>query len=574
MKKYRIISLLVCFVMLLSSFSIVTYADNEVISKARSYGQTINVKGSLDPSYAGKKVSLVLLDKSVNLTDAEAGDVKYLNEAKILPDGTYNVSFPVPETVSPADCKIYAKVGKENVSDSIIQAISNAVETLDYTLNLSVDVATATATVAVEDDFNVAASEISYTLIMAFYNDQNRLINTKIGEANTPVLTTAIPDGTYKTKAFLFKSIETPIPICENEEKIGKKENLNVLIIGNSFSVDGTFYLDEIAEAAGVSFNKIAVIQHGGSRLSQHWNYRNGDENGDPYFSYQCTGQSAVNPVNLDYAFERGIEWDYVLIQEWRPDAGSYDDAGVWKPYIFELSKYIKEKCPNATVGLQMTWAFELGKTMNGYYDGSLNDDPAIQGIGNKQMWQNAYAFNKRAAEDIGAYVYNENGDTVAFGGYPAKIIPSGYAVQYAKSINEDGFKPFDTVWDKAIYDAANKKLLEFKETNPGERLVVEDDELLAPQDAGKIRLHRDGFHMSQAGRYLIGCVWFEAITGVSCVGNTFIPGEVNLDSDLGSGLGTTGWVHYDGLDAQTVEKLQNVAHEAVIKYNNGDIIE
>ena len=44
------------------------------------------------------------------------------------------------------------------------------------------------------------------------------------------------------------------------KQKIGKKENLNVLIIGNSFSVDGTFYLDEIAEAARVSFNKIAVI--------------------------------------------------------------------------------------------------------------------------------------------------------------------------------------------------------------------------------------------------------------------------------------------------------------------------
>ena len=37
--------------------------------------------------------------------------------------------------------------------------------------------------------------------------------------------------------------------------------------------------------------------------------------------------------------------------------------------------------------------------------------------------------------------------------------------------------------------------------------------------------LNRDGFHASLTkGRYLLGCVWVETLTGVSMVGNTFVP--------------------------------------------------
>ena len=50
---------------------------------------------------------------------------------------------------------------------------------------------------------------------------------------------------------------------------------------------------------------------------------------------------------------------------------------------------------------------------------------------------------------------------------------------------------------------------------------------LLPPFDYahGGLSLCRDGFHASLLyGRYLLGCVWLEALTGQSCVGNTFVP--------------------------------------------------
>ena len=571
MNKARKISLLLVIAVIFSLFPAVSSADNEVLKKVKSYNNVVNIKGELDSSYAGKRVSLMLLDQSAELGNVQGSDIKYINQLNVAANGAYNISFSLPQEVDAGDCVVYARVGNEDVTSSVVTAVSNEAEMIDYNLGLTVDVSSATATVALEDDFDLAGSgSLEFFPMLCFFDIDGRFISVVRGEKNTTVLSAQIPENAYKTKAFVWKNISKAIPLCNSVEKIGRKDNLNILIIGNSFSVDGTHYLKNLATAAGVSINKVAVIQHGGARLSTLWDYREEDASGNPYFSYQCTGQSGVGGVTLDYAFEQGIDWDYVLLQEWRPDAGTYEQA--WEPYIYNLSKYVKEKCPNATIALQMTWAFELGKPMNGYYDGTLNDDPSIQGIGQKQMWANSYSYNRRAAADIGAYIYNESGDTVSFGGYPVKIVPSGYAIQYARGLEVDGVKLFDTVRSESKYTAAANALI--ASDTGSNKLVVNAEDLLADEDAGKIRLHRDGFHMSQAGRYLIACVWLEALTGVSPVGNTFIPGEIDIDSDIGSHLGRTEWVHYSGLDAETVATLQQVAHEAVTKYNNGDTIE
>lgn len=62
----------------------------------------------------------------------------------------------------------------------------------------------------------------------------------------------------------------------------------------------------------------------------------------------------------------------------------------------------------------------------------------------------------------------------------------------------------------------------------------------------GAPRLYRDGFHASLgAGRYLLGCVWLEALTGVRAEGNAF------SDTD-------------EPLDAEARKLLARCAHEAV----------
>ena len=63
--------------------------------------------------------------------------------------------------------------------------------------------------------------------------------------------------------------------------------------------------------------------------------------------------------------------------------------------------------------------------------------------------------------------------------------------------------------------------------------------------------LNRDGFHASLTkGRYLLGCVWVETLTGVSMVGNAFVPALAEHPE-----LTPT---------AEELAVLQRAAHEAV----------
>ena len=573
MKKFS--AVLLALVMIVSTFSVALASPAGLITNARSYQSGVNIKGELDTSYAGKTVSILLVKNDVDIKNVTMDDVAYINDCKVNDYGKYEMTFTCRDGFDPSACKVYARMGAEDVTSSVISAVSeeNVLELIDYEVSISQDLTVSTATVSVDNIFNVTDETIvEYMPILAFYNDANQLIAMKMGEKNNPSVQMIIPSGTRTTKAFVWKNIATMLPLCTPDVET-KKDNLNVLIIGNSFSVDGTFYLEHLAKAEGINMN-VAVIQHGGSRLSTVWAYREQDADGNPYFSFQYVGGSSANGVDLDYAFEQGVNWDYVLIQEWRPDAGTYEAA--WAPYITNLAKYIKEKCPNAEVGLQMTWAFELGKRMNSYYDGTLEGDDSIAGMGQKEMWANSYNFNKRAAKEIGAYEWQE-GKTVSFGGVPVTIIPSGYAIQYARSVEVDGVKKFDTTWDDAKYSAAARA---FDDLADGATLVAKSSDLISDADkaAGKIRLHRDGFHMSQQGRYLIACVWFETLTGKSPVGNSYIPGETKFDSDVSGSYRTTKsgtqWVSYEAMDAETAELLQNVAHDAVTQYNNGIVIE
>lgn len=67
----------------------------------------------------------------------------------------------------------------------------------------------------------------------------------------------------------------------------------------------------------------------------------------------------------------------------------------------------------------------------------------------------------------------------------------------------------------------------------------------------GGISLCRDGFHASYThGRYLLGAVWFEALSSKSVVGNTFIPSNQSEHASIPS--------------PAELDALQLAAHEAV----------
>ena len=563
MKKIsKIFSLLLSCILFISTAAFAAYSDNTALSSVRSYNGAVSIKGELDTSYAGKTVSLMILDKNADLNGLKSADVKYINDVKVNDFGKYTISCRLPDGVSAADCKVYARIGSEDITSSVIEAIQSVEDCIEYSAGITQDMVTSTVTVAISDDFLVGDSYIEYVPVLAFYDSQNVMLSVKVGERNQNVLQTAIPGGTAKTKAFVWRSIKTMLPLCNSPEKT-VKDNLNVLIIGNSFSVDGTYYLKNIAKAQGVNMN-VAVIQHGGATIGQI--YENSKDEASTWFNFSWVGGGTKNGVPLSYAFEQA-EWDYVLLQQFSGsgsmDHYSDDTAYSWQPYMNYVAKYVKEKQPDASLGLQMTWAYEKG------YSNCAGDTEADRLKNRSEMFKACYENNIKAAKDIGKYEYNEGGDTISLGGYPIKIIPSGYAVQYARNYEVDGVKKYDTTWDQDVFSAKTTHDEAPYTKHVAASELINDEE----KAAGKVRLNRDGFHMSNEGRYLVACTWFEAITGKSVLGNTFRPGAVSLDSAAISPCNPI-WIDYDAITEENVLLLQQIAHEAVDAYNKGVVIE
>ena len=152
-------------------------------------------------------------------------------------------------------------------------------------------------------------------------------------------------------------------------------------------------------------------------------------------------------------------------------------------PYIENLAKYIRSLAPDATLLIHQTWAYEKGSSHGGF--ANYNNDQTT-------MFNAIIKAYDNAAKKVGLL----------------KIIPCGEAFQIVRA---------NPIFDTTMNDRKT------------------------------IRLNRDGFHASFTyGRYLLGAVWYECLTGNKIADNTFCPPDV-AQSELGL--------------------LKKAAHEAVVKY-------
>ena len=128
---------------------------------------------------------------------------------------------------------------------------------------------------------------------------------------------------------------------------------MRVLSISNSFGVDATRYLHQIARSAGVKLD-ICTLYIGGCPMELHYrNMLSQRQAYDLYFNGFTTGMKC----SLDDALLSG-RWDVISFQQashFSPKPDSYT------PYAEELYDYIKTCQPKAKVLLHQTWAYEDG---------------------------------------------------------------------------------------------------------------------------------------------------------------------------------------------------------------------
>jgi hypothetical protein len=185
-----------------------------------------------------------------------------------------------------------------------------------------------------------------------------------------------------------------------------------------------------------------------------------------------------------------------------------------YHPYAQNLNDYIHRYAPQAKVLIQQIWAYRM-------------DDPRFkpenegkQPHTHQVMYEQLRAACHTVAKELGI-----------------NILPSGDALYLADTDPKWGYKP-DTKFD--FTNAIRPQL-------PDQTHSVHVGNYWKKQKDGTYKMTMDGHHAGMAGRYLIGCVWYEVLFGKSVENNSYVP---------------------EKLDADYAQFLRETAHKAVTNLN------
>ena len=128
---------------------------------------------------------------------------------------------------------------------------------------------------------------------------------------------------------------------------------MKILSIGNSFSHNAQTYLYQLAYADRFPM-KTANLYIGGCSLETHYNNMKSGAKANPFY---LNGNESGFMVSIEEAL-RSDSWDFVTLQQASHFSGEYE---TYFPYIDELAKFVRKKCPRAEILIHQTWAYEEG---------------------------------------------------------------------------------------------------------------------------------------------------------------------------------------------------------------------
>lgn len=549
----------------------------------------VSVSGNMGTKYANKPVTILLVNSNVNPQSIKDSDIKYIAETKADANGQYSVIFTAE---NPAACTVYVKCGNADVTSSVLSASA------EITYDMSIDIIMgqkATASFSANNPFGATYdTEEKATLMVAFYGEENELLDFVSEEYTVSTnkvfkIVKNCPDGTVKAKAFLWQDLETLVPLHEEDEDTGvtEKPEGNILMIGCSFSVDSIAYVHEIAKNLGYDIN-IHHLQVDGTENKEAYDVIYDDliNKGGAYWSYEYkgSGTGVAKPAGFDnrtryeWTTDSGkvkpwpdgcpdwkwkltditsqVDFDVVVLQNyWGKGENLLHDN--WTPgrdtdikWYPEIAKLIQKVEPNAEIMINSVWVNEMD-----YLADAMTNNATANGFESTPFDVQSFAydqqekFNGQAAIDIGEIV---NPD-----GSPIRQLPTGYAFQLARNWldpDTNDYKFRTTNYPYTSKDSG-KTIME----------VMTKDDL----DNGRMRLNRDGFHASLAGRYLAGLVWVEILTGADVRECTYLPPEWEWPMATIDGSGDTQYdgkvkIKFPALTEKEADILQDIAHQAV----------
>ncbi|MCD8334801.1 MAG: DUF4886 domain-containing protein, partial [Clostridiales bacterium] len=138
-----------------------------------------------------------------------------------------------------------------------------------------------------------------------------------------------------------------------------KGTTYHILVIGNSYSVDSTQYLYQVATDAGYDV-VVGNLQKGSLTLANHWSYAKNDTAAYTYRKNTSGSWKTTNSATMAQAVEDEY-WDIIIFQQQSIAAGQsrkfYNSNE--ENYLALLGDYVTGLCSNSDVkiGFEMTWA-------------------------------------------------------------------------------------------------------------------------------------------------------------------------------------------------------------------------
>lgn len=194
---------------------------------------------------------------------------------------------------------------------------------------------------------------------------------------------------------------------------------LNILLVGNSFSDDTSYYLWNVANSAGVENVTIGHLHIGGCALDTHLANAQNDL---PVYDYRITDDSTQGVYSTTTNYKpsdaaRSRNWDFISFQQVSGKSGLAD---TFTP-LPELIDIYSDYCPTAQIVWNMTWAYE-GDSTHANFSNYNNDQMTM--------------YNAIVNAVQTTIVTNPNIDVIS---------PTGTAIQNARAVlgdelTRDGF--------------------------------------------------------------------------------------------------------------------------------------
>lgn len=185
-----------------------------------------------------------------------------------------------------------------------------------------------------------------------------------------------------------------------------KPTKLNVLFIGNSFSIDTSYALPEILSSLGITNVNVFVLFKGGCSMKEHYEFYKNGKNVYELYQYNYKGEKKLEKSCNIRDVMRRFPYDIVVFQQYSLESGDYT---TYEPYLSKLIQAysITTLSPRTTFAFNQTWAYS-------------STHKNIEKYGTpEEMWKSICYSTQKLKEVSGIDV----------------VIPCGTAVQNARNV-------------------------------------------------------------------------------------------------------------------------------------------